>query len=64
MASALFNKATGIRYATVAKDAPLPVGQRPTEESRRAHFNLLASSDLGAKNAGNALVAAFRRAHA
>lgn len=63
MASALFNKATGIRYATVAKDTPLPVGQKPTEESRRAHFMAL-SDDKAARNAGMVLVAAYRRAHA
>ena len=63
MASALFNKATGIRFADTAKDKPLPVGQRPTEESRRAHFMAL-TGDVAARNGGMALVAAFRRAHA
>lgn len=62
MASSLFNKANGIRFATAAKDKPLPVGQLPTEETRRAHFTAL-STDAAARNGGMVLVAAYRRAY-
>ena len=62
MASALFNKATGLRFADTAKDKPLPIGMRPTEESRREHFRALAQ-DHAVRNGGNALANAFRRAH-
>lgn len=62
MASALFNKATGIRFADTAKDKPLPIGTRPTEESRRDHMRAIAQDHM-ARNAGNALANAFRRAH-
>lgn len=63
MASALFNKATGIRFSDTAKDKPLPVGQKPTEESRRAHYQALIA-DTAPRNGGMALVASYRRAYA
>lgn len=61
MASGLFNKANGIRFASESRDVCLPIGQRPTEESRRNFFRLLATRKP-AGNAGNELVASYRRA--